>query len=113
LGWVAALSSAATYPILVYLDAALVNLFVPTSEGLWEIQGPLMVKTAQALQTSIPRAINAFTAGELIGNVMHPFWALPLLGICGLSIRDIMGYCLMAFCVLSLVWILCVTYLPI
>ena len=112
-GWIAAFSTAATYPVLLYLDAALVNLFVPASEGIWEIQGPLVVKTAQALQTSIPRAINAFTAGEVIGNVIQPFWAIPLLGICGLSIRDIMGYCLMAFFVLSLVWVLCVTFLPI
>jgi short-chain fatty acids transporter len=111
-GWLVSSSSVATYPLWVYLDAVLVNLFVPTSEGIWEIQGSLIIKTAQSLGASIPRAINAFTAGEVIGNLIQPFWAIPLLGICGLTMRDIMGYCLSAFFLLSLIWILCITFLP-
>jgi short-chain fatty acids transporter len=107
-----ATSSAATYPLWVYLAAAVVNLFVPTSEGIWEIQGSLVIKTAQGLSASIPRAISAFTAGEVIGNLIQPFWAIPLLGICGLSMRDIMGYCFLAFILLSLLWICGVTFLP-
>jgi short-chain fatty acids transporter len=113
LGWITAVGTEFTYPFWVYIDAALVNLFVPTSRGIWEIQGSLVVKAGQDLNVTIPRIINAFTAGEVIGNVIQPFWAIPLLGISGLSMRDIMGYCLMAFFVLSLVWILCVTFLPI
>lgn len=27
-------------------------------------------------------------------NMIQPFWALPALGIAGLSAKDIMGYCL-------------------
>jgi short-chain fatty acids transporter len=112
-GWITSWATPMTFPIWAYLNAAILNLFVPSPEGLWEIQGPLVVKAAQTLQISIPRAINAFTAGETIGNVIQPFWALPLLGICGLSMRHIMGYCLMSFVILSMVWILCVTFLPV
>ncbi|MCX5909516.1 MAG: TIGR00366 family protein [Deltaproteobacteria bacterium] len=112
-GWVTIQANEATYPIWVYIDAAVVNFFVPTSTGIWEIQGPLVVKTAQSLQASIPQAINAFTAGEVIGNLIQPFWAIPLLAVCGLPLRAIMGYCLLAFFVLSLIWILCVSILPI
>jgi short-chain fatty acids transporter len=112
-GWVTVLANEATYPVWVYIDAAVVNFFVPTSTGIWEIQGPLVVKTAQSLQASIPLAINAFTAGEVIGNLIQPFWAIPLLAVCGLPLRAIMGYCLLAFFVLSLIWILCVSVLPI
>jgi len=111
--WITSASTEATYPFWVFIDAAFVNLFVPTSGGIWEIQGSLVVKTAQELNASIPRAINSFTAGEVIGNIIQPFWAIPLLGITGLSLRDIMGYCFVAFLVLSLIWILCVTFLPI
>jgi short-chain fatty acids transporter len=102
-----------TLPFWLFVEAAIVNLFVPTSGGIWEIQGSLVVKAAQGLNVNVPQAINAFTAGEVTGNVIQPFWAIPLLGICGLSMRDIMGYCLMAFSVLSVIWILCVTFLPI
>jgi short-chain fatty acids transporter len=112
-GWMTSTATEFTFPVRIYIDAALVNLFVPTSGGIWEIQGSLVVKAAQGLNVSMPRAINAFTAGEVISNVIQPFWALPLLGICGLSMRDIMGYCLLAFILLSLFWILGVTFLPI
>jgi len=102
-----------TFPLVLYLNAAFTNLFVPLSGTLWEIQGTLVVKTAESLNATVPRALHAFSAGEIIGDVIHPFWALPLLGICGLSMRDIMGYCLLAFLILSVIWVGCVTLLPI
>lgn len=111
-GWITSWATATTLPLWTYLNAAVLNMFIPTPEGLWEIQGPLVAQAAQGLQASIPRAINAFTAGEIIGNVIQPFWALPLLGICGLSMRHIMGYCISAFLILSVVWVLCVTFIP-
>jgi len=30
--------------------------------------------------------------GDQCTNMIQPFWALPLLGLAGLSARDIMGY---------------------
>jgi short-chain fatty acids transporter len=112
-GWITSTATGFTFPFWLFIDAAIINLFVPTSGGIWEIQGSLVVKAAQGLGVNIPQAVNAFTAGEVIGNVIQPFWAIPLLGISGLSMRDIMGYCLLGFSVLSLIWIVCVTFLPI
>jgi short-chain fatty acids transporter len=112
-GWVTIQANEATYPVWVYINAAVVNFFVPTSIGIWEIQGPLVVKAAQSLQANIPQTINAFTAGEVIGNLIQPFWAIPLLAVCGLPLRAIMGYCVLAFFVLSSIWILCISILPI
>lgn len=57
------------------------------------IQGPIMMKAAEALGANIPQTIMAFAWGDagLIRSTL--FWALPLLGVAGLSARDIMGYC--------------------
>jgi len=112
-GWVLSAAGAATYPTLLYLHAVLLNLFAPTSGSAWEIQGPLVFNAAQSLEINLPRAMQAFSAGEMVGNVIHPFWTIPLMGICGLSVRDIMGYCLLAFFVLSIIWVGCVSLLPI
>jgi short-chain fatty acids transporter len=37
--------------------------------------------------------------GDAWSNMIQPFWALPLLGLAKLELKDIMGYCLvfMAF----------------
>jgi short-chain fatty acids transporter len=112
-GWVSSLAIASTYPTLLYFHAVLLNLFAPTFGSAWEIQGPLVVKAAQALDANLPRAIQALSAGEMVGNIIHPFWTIPLMGICGLSVRDIMGYCLLAFALLSVIWILCINLLPV
>ena len=111
--WVLSAAGPATYPTLFFLHAVLLNLFAPISGGVWEVQGPLMAKAAQSLDLYLPRVIQAFSSGEMTGNVVHPFWTIPLMGICGLSLRDIMGYCLISFTILSAIWILCINLLPV
>ena len=90
--WCVRISSTHTYPILTFLSAGLVNLFVPSGGGQWAVQGPVMVKAAEVLHFSIPRTAMAVAYGDEFTNMFQPFWALPLLGITGLKARDIMGY---------------------
>ena len=37
----------------------------------------------------------AIAFGDQWTNMIQPFWALPVLAICDLDVRDIMGYCFM------------------
>jgi short-chain fatty acids transporter len=39
----------------------------------------------------------AVAFGDQNTNMLQPFWALPVLSVARLSIRDIMGYCVMTF----------------
>jgi len=93
-GWFVAISNATTYPIFTYISACIVNIFVPSGGGQWAVQGPVIVKAAQTLHFSIPKTIMAMAYGDQWTNLFQPFWALPLLGICGVRARDIMGYCM-------------------
>jgi len=36
--------------------------------------------------------VNAYGLGEALANLVQPFFMLPILGVLGLSARDIMGY---------------------
>jgi len=45
------------------------------------------------LGTEIPKVAVACAWGDALTNLIQPFWALPLLAIARLGIRDIMGYC--------------------
>jgi short-chain fatty acids transporter len=56
-------------------------------------------------------AINSFSLGEIVSNTIQPFWALPMLGVAGLKIKDIWGYCFIAFVALFVVWGLCIAVL--
>lgn len=39
----------------------------------------------------------------MASNLIQPFWALPLLAAAGLGFRDIMGYAIVCFLVISCV----------
>ncbi|WP_457809272.1 short-chain fatty acid transporter [Kushneria sp. EE4] len=91
---VIALATPATFPILTFLCAGIVNFFIPSGGGQWAIQGPIMMEAAAAIGADPAQTIMAFTWGDGWTNQIQPFWALPLLGVAGLSARDIMGYLL-------------------
>jgi short-chain fatty acids transporter len=95
-GWFVAISTPFTYPLVTLLSSGIINLFIPSSGGIWMVQGPIMILAAHKLGVGFNRTVMAFTAGEVLTNTIQPFWALPLLGATGTEMRTIMGYCLLA-----------------
>lgn len=91
-----AVSSERTFPVLAFLSAGLVNVFVPSGGGQWAVQGPVMLPAGAALGVDPAVSAMAVAWGDAWTNMIQPFWALPLLGIVGLDARAIMGYCLTA-----------------
>lgn len=89
------IANSTTFPLLTFLSAGLVNVFIPSGGGQWAIQGPVMLQAAEAMGASIPQTIMAFAWGDAWTNQIQPFWALPLLGVAGLNARSIMGYCIL------------------
>lgn len=89
-----AMASPSTFPLWTFLSAGMVNFFILSGGGQWAIQGPIMMEAAHALGADPAQTIMAFTWGDGWTNQIQPFWALPLLGVAGLSARDIMGYLL-------------------
>ncbi|WP_052463553.1 short-chain fatty acid transporter [Thermotoga caldifontis] len=94
--WFASFSTAKTLPLFTYWSAGLINLFIPSGGGQWSVQGPIMVEAAMKIGASVPKVIMGVAWGDAWTNMIQPFWALPLLSVAKLEIRDIMGYCVMA-----------------
>jgi short-chain fatty acids transporter len=86
------LSSQTTFPVVAFLSAGLLNLFVPSGGGQWGVQGPILLDAGAKLGVDPSTTIMAFSYGDAWTNMLQPFWALPLLGIMGLKARDIIGY---------------------
>lgn len=89
-----AISNQVTFPLFTFLSAGIVNLFVPSGGGQWAVQGPIMMPAGKNLGVDPALTGMAISWGDAWTNMIQPFWALPALGIAGLSARDIMGYCL-------------------
>jgi len=81
-----------TFGPLTFLSAGTVNLFVPSGGGQFAVQGPVVIEAAHQLGVPMGKAVMAFCYGDQWTNMLQPFWALPLLGITGLKVGDLIGY---------------------
>jgi short-chain fatty acids transporter len=98
--WFVSFATATTLPFFSFLAAGFVNIFVPSGGGQWAVQAPIMIPAAQSLGADVGKVAMAVAWGDAWTNMLQPFWALPMLAIAKLSIRDIMGYC-----AVTLIWV--------
>jgi short-chain fatty acids transporter len=96
-------TSPETFPMLTYVSAGIVNLFVPSGGGQWGVQRDILLGAGDIHGVDPVLTIMAFSYGDAWTNMLQPFWALPLLGIMGLRARDIIGYTAMVFLLMALV----------
>ncbi len=87
-----AISTAESLPIWTFFSAGFLNLFIPSAGGQWAVQGPIAVEAATQLGTDLPRIAMAVTLGESWTNAIQPLYAIPVLAVAGLHIRDVVGY---------------------
>lgn len=97
------ISTPTTYPLLTFLCAALLNLFVPSGGGHWAIQAPIMFAAGANLGVDHGLTGTAIAWGDAWTNLIQPFWALPALAIAKLNAKDIMGFCLIDLIVTGLI----------
>ena len=93
-----------TFGLLAFLSAGLVNFFVPSGGGQFAVQGPVMLDAGARLGVDPSVTIMAIAYGDQWTNMIQPFWALPVLAISGLKIRDILGYTLVTLIASGLVF---------
>ncbi len=91
------ISNEITLPVYTLFSAGVVNFFVPSGGGQWAVQGPVIVEAAKHLGVSVPKIVMALAYGDQWTNMLQPFWALPLLGITGLKVKEIVPYTFMLF----------------
>jgi short-chain fatty acids transporter len=89
---IVSVSTPQTFGALAFLAAGVVNFFVPSGGGQFAVQAPILLDAATQLGVDPAVAIMAVAYGDQWTNMIQPFWALPLLAIAGLKVRDILGY---------------------
>ena len=101
---IVAVASPQTLGLLAFLPAGLVNFFVPSGGGQVAIQAPILLDAAARLGVDPSVLIMSVAYGDQWTNMIQPFWALPLLAIAGLKIRDILSYTTVVLIVSGLVF---------
>lgn len=91
-GWMSGVGGGEGLPLVTFVSAGVVNLFVPSGGGQWGIQGPVVLEAGAAAGIAPGKLIMAVAYGDQLTNLLQPFWALPLLAITGVRAREIVGY---------------------
>lgn len=98
-----AISTPHTYPLLTFLCAAVLNMFVPSGGGHWAIQAPVMFAAGANLGVDPGLTGTAIAWGDAWTNLIQPFWAIPALAIAKLNAKDIMGFCIIDLVVTGII----------
>jgi short-chain fatty acids transporter len=107
-----ALATADTFPVIAWITAAFLNVFIPSSGGEWAVVGGPMMLAGAELGVPHGQTIAAYSAGDAHTNLLNPFWALPLLAITGLRARDMFGYAITMMLLLTPFFALALYFLP-
>lgn len=86
-----------TFELYCYFSSLIISVFVPSAGGHWVVQAPFMLPAAAQLGVEPWKVAMGVAWGESIWNVVCPFWALPLLAIANISIRDLIGFSVLLF----------------
>lgn len=81
-----------TYPVLVYVYSAVLNLFVPSGGSKWLIEAPFLLPAGGALGVSPVTTMLAYAYGDSTTNMIQPFFAIPILAIARMRFGDVVGY---------------------
>jgi short-chain fatty acids transporter len=95
--WFTAIATKETYPFIVVWYSGILNYIVPSGGSKWAIEAPYIMEAAKNLGVSNAMTVIAYAWGDMVTDVIQPFWAIPLLGVAKLGFRDIMGYCMVYF----------------
>jgi short-chain fatty acids transporter len=92
-------SSPQTLAFWAFVASCIISLFVRSGGGQWAVVGPIVVPAAHSLGADPALAAVGTAMGVQTASMMQPFWALPVLALARLGLRDIMGYCVVAMIV--------------
>ncbi|GAC1627875.1 MAG: TIGR00366 family protein [Nevskia sp.] len=107
----ASIATTGSFPVVIGSYSALLGFFVPSGGGKWLIEAPYVMQAANELKVHLGWSVQIYNAAEALPNLINPLFMLPLLGIVGLKVRDIIGFTFIQFLVhlpvvLFLLWAL-------
>lgn len=88
-------------PLVVGVYSILMGFFIPASGARWVLEAPYVFHAAQTTETSLGWMLVVFNGSEALTNFINPFWMLAILGIVALKPRNIVGYTMVYFIVLT------------
>jgi short-chain fatty acids transporter len=111
-GWFVAISAPSTFLMFAYWYGGLLNYLVPSGGGEWLMTAPYLLPAGHELGLSAHKTIIAYAWGDMMTDMIQPFWAIAMLAVAKLNFRDIMGYLMVIFLVYFIITSIAFLILP-
>jgi len=110
--WLARAATPFLWPAACWFIAGIINIFIPSGGGEWMTIGEILTRVTNELGVPIGKTIIAYASGDAWTNLANPFWAIPLLAITRMRVRDVFGYPLTICAISMIVFFLGLTFIP-
>ena len=107
-----AIGTPQTFPLITYWFTGIINYFVPSGGSEWLVTSPYLVPAAQRIGVPMNKLILSYSWGNMMTDMIQPFFAIPLLSVAKVQFREIMGYLLMVFFVYFIITSIAFCLLP-
>ncbi len=101
-----------TMPLVTYISACILNLFIPSQGGQFVVQGPIILPLALEKGNSIPDILNAFVYGDEATNLLQPLYLIPALAVVNTPLKKVWGYCAYIFVIIFVITCIGLLVLP-
>lgn len=101
------------YPLVVYVYSGIMSMFVPSAGSKWMIEAPYVIPAGEVLDVSVMTTLLAYAYGDSAFNLIHPFWALPILAVTRRRFGEVFGYAFLLWLATILVGIATMLVIPI
>jgi short-chain fatty acids transporter len=98
-----AISTPGTYLLLIYWYAGLLNYLVPSGGSEWAITSPYLIPAAKQLGVDLWKVVVTYGWGDMLTDMIQPFWAIAMLAVVKLEFREIMGWLMLVFFVYAII----------
>jgi len=108
-----AICSGSTFLLVTYWYAGLLNYLIPSGGSEWAVTAPYLLPAAKQLGVAANKTVIAYAWGDMMTDMIQPFWAIAMLAVAKLEFREIMGWLLLVFGVFFIITSIAFLLLPI
>jgi len=98
-----AISSPGTYFLIIYWYAGLLNYLIPSGGSEWAVTAPYLLPAAKELALPAWKVVVTYAWGDMLTDMIQPFWAIAMLAVVKLEFREIMGWLMLVFFVYAII----------
>lgn len=106
------IATQATMPLVTYISACILNLFIPSQGGQIIVQGPIILPLGKSLGCYMPDILNAFVYGDEATNLLQPLYLIPALAVVNVPLKKVWGYCAYIFVIMFVLTCIGLRVLP-